>query len=380
MNLIPLTKDLIKIPSYYDGSTNEKAVADYIFSYLKQNTRLIIEKEIVEGERYNIVAYSPTCKSADGSFNLDTLFINHIDTVEPKQGSARDQFAAIEENGKIYGLGSVDTKGNVAILMKLAELVKEQKCMFLFYVDEEYDFKGIKKFIDNYKRTLTVTKIISADGENLQIRNASRGIYEIDITCIGKTGHASNPQNGVNAIRAFEKICTSVEAQLDNKPDADLGKTTLNVSYIHGGLHKGVKNNHVELGKSGNNIADYLEATLEFRLNTSVNGTYIVSLLEQFSKEHNVNLKIKTVRHNLESWYTDKENLLFLEQALQKTEVVPTYTDAGLSGYVDIGLLKEVFPSICSCIGAKGKNRHGVNEYVETDSLYKLFDIFKLLI
>ncbi|MBA3724561.1 MAG: M20/M25/M40 family metallo-hydrolase [Candidatus Levybacteria bacterium] len=380
MNIKELTKELVAIPSYVDGSVNEKAVADYIYAYLKRKTKLIVTKEVVEDDRYNVIAYTPNCLTGDTTFTVDTLFINHIDTVEPKQGSLRDQFVGIEEEGRLYGLGSVDTKGNVAVLMKLAELVKDQACMFLFYVDEEYHFKGIRTFIDDYSTKLKVEKIISADGENLQIRNASRGVFEVDIVYTGKTGHASNQANGINVIHAFNRICYGLEKSLEQKGADNLGKSTLNVAYVYAGLNRGEKDTEKLLGRSGNNIPDYLEATLEFRMNTQVEGKYLLSLLKKLAKKENVTLASITVKHAMDAWYSPKDTLLFIEKALASNNVPIAYTNPGFSGYVDIGLLKEAFPSICCCIGAKGENRHGVNEYVEIASLITVLEVLKKVI
>lgn len=377
MNIKQLTQKLISIPSYVDGDINEKALADYIFSFLSKKTSLVVEKEFVEDDRYNILAYFPNCKTSQNTFDVDILFIDHIDTVEPKLGSKHDQFVGIEEDGKLYGLGSADTKGNVAVLMKLAELIQDQKCMFLFYVDEEYHFKGIKQFIVDYKSRLKVKRIISADGENLQIRNASRGVFELDIVCVGKTGHSSNPSNGVNVISAFKGICSGLEKLLISKIDIQVGKPSMNVAYMQAGLYRGQEQGNPILGRNGNNIPDYLESKLEFRSNSKVSVEEIVSVLQSLARKENVNITICRSQNNLKPWYTPKSALGFIEKALRERDIAVKYTDPGITGYVDIGLLQSAFPSICCCIGTIGKNRHGVNEYVVIDSLYALFEILK---
>lgn len=380
MNIEALTKHLIQIPSYVDSSVNEKAIADFIVSFLTKNTSLLVEQQTVEAERYNIVAYSETCRNANGKFDVDTLFINHIDTVEPKNGSTYDQFLGVEKNGKIYGLGSADTKGNVAVLMKLAEQIVDQKCMFLFYVDEEYHFKGIMSFIKRFKNKLTVKKIISADGENLQIRNASRGVLSLDFVLRGKTGHAANPKNGINVISAFNRIFLALEKKSLKKSDTILGKSSLNIAYVRAGLNRGKSNDTQLLGRNGNNIPDYLEATVEFRLNSFFTLKQIKEYIMQLAKKEKVKVEISNKQYNCKPWVTPKNKLKFIDQALTKNNIPVTYTNPAITGYVDIGLLQESFPSVCCCIGARGKNRHGVNEYVERDSLYKLYDVFKLLI
>ena len=48
-----------------------------------------------------------------------------------------------EEEGKLYGLGTLDTKSTVAAMMSALQDVKDpQGLSLLFYCDEEYDFAG----------------------------------------------------------------------------------------------------------------------------------------------------------------------------------------------------------------------------------------------
>jgi len=41
--------------------------------------------------------------------------------------------------------------------------------MILLYVDEEYDFLGIKRFLEEYQLNIKPKYIISADGQDLKI-------------------------------------------------------------------------------------------------------------------------------------------------------------------------------------------------------------------
>ena len=136
MNTIEIVTKLISIPSYVCGQVNEVRIGEYIYKYLKQNTGLIVEKQLVKGKRANIIAYTPACIKQN-RLQVDLLFIDHIDTVEPKSGWATDQFRATDKQGRLYGLGAFDTKSGVAIMMSLAKTVKlDQRIMFRFYIDE----------------------------------------------------------------------------------------------------------------------------------------------------------------------------------------------------------------------------------------------------
>ncbi len=374
MNITQLTKHLISIPSYVSANCNERKIGDFIFEYLNKHTTLIVIKQCVTKTRNNIIAYSPSCVQKN-KLVVDTLFVNHIDTVEPKKGWNKDQFEGIVENQKIYGLGAYDTKGNVAVLMKLAEKVVKEKIMFLFYCDEEYDFLGMKTFIHKYKDTLAIKNVISTDGSSLQIRNYCRGLIELDIQVFGRTGHSANPKNGVSAITAFINIVKDLIESIQNNFEEIFGKPTLNIAYVRGGLLKEQSKKQIVLGKNGNNLPDYLESTLEFRTNTTVNLLWVKKKLKRLAQKYEVTITISKVRHNLTAWKSDTKKLSYLEKELKKIHPNVFFDAVSTSGYVDIAMLAENFNCTCCTIGALGNNAHGINEYVEIPSLLQLYQI-----
>ena len=110
---------------------------------------------------------------------------------------------------------------------------------FLFYIDEEYDFAGIKAFIKKYKNKIKPKRIISLDGSNLKITNGCRGLIEITCTIQGKSGHAAKPQSGINAINNSFLIIQKLSNWLKKFDNKNLGSTCLNLAYIKGGQNQG---------------------------------------------------------------------------------------------------------------------------------------------
>lgn len=379
MDVIELTKKIITIPSYLDSSTNENAIGIYIFNYLKSSSDLNLLKQNVEGNRFNVIAYTTDCIKGK-NFEVDTLFIDHIDTVQPKQGNKYNPFTAVEQNDKIYGLGACDTKANVAVLMKIAEKIKKGKYMFLFYVDEEYDFKGMRAFISSFSKKITIKRIISTDGEDMKIRIGCRGIIELDIECFGKTGHSANPANGINVVDMFYKSMEQFRQWLNSKPDINLGYSTLNVAYVQAGLNKGRKNNTVIVGRNGNNIPDFLESTLEVRTTDQISFEQIKTQLDEIFINNKVIWRVKRIRHNLKPWSTNKKNINFLINVLNQLKCPIKYSDPSKTGYVDLALLNEIYNVPSCCIGVTGANRHGANEWVDIKSIKDLEKILTLYI
>ena len=206
MNLIEITQKLISIPSFIDSQTNEKEIGDFIYEYLKNIPYLQVEKQEVENGRFNIIAKD--------SNDPKLLVTCHMDTVEPKVGWKYNQ----EEigNNKLYGLGSCDMKGGTAcILDALKEFDKTNGLALLFYCDEEYDFKGMKKFIEEY--SFKPELILSPEATNLEIINGCKGVIEICFRVKGKTGYAARPKEGNNAINEVIKIIDSLKEEIQKE-------------------------------------------------------------------------------------------------------------------------------------------------------------------
>ncbi len=60
------------------------------------------------------------CKIAEGDPKL--IFNAHMDTVTPAKGWAQDPFTPVIRNNKLYGLGAVDNKSAISIMLLIAKL------------------------------------------------------------------------------------------------------------------------------------------------------------------------------------------------------------------------------------------------------------------
>lgn len=377
MKAVKLTKKLISIPSFVDQKTDERKIGEFICGYLKQFKWLEIEKQPVINGRFNIIAKD--------KYPTSLLLCGHMDTVQPKQGWKFDQSKEIEKDGKIYGLGATDMKGNVAALLSALDNLKETKgLMMLFYIDEEYDFWGMKKFIKKYQTRIKPKLIVSLDGSDLKIGNGCRGLIEVSFTAQGKTGHAARPEDGKNAIlrstKAIEKLISVLKRDFS---DNGLGITTCNLAYLRGGLNLGRnRNGNLLIGKEGNNIADVAEFVLDVRPATEkLNASKLVKIVKNYLETEGLKLLDFKIRHDLGSWLTLKKSLKNVKELIAKTIPVK-YTNIGKTGYIDTQMLWEAFSKVpCFTFGA-GENRlaHRPNEYIKITELKKCQElIFNLI-
>jgi acetylornithine deacetylase/succinyl-diaminopimelate desuccinylase-like protein len=105
----------------------------------------------------------------------------------------------------------------------------------LWYVDEEYDFKGMKRFVRDLPSWSTSPELVLSLDGGLELSSGCRGLIEVTMTVTGKSGHAGNPVNGVNVIIETAALFEELRAFLAKFSDAYLGPSTLNVAYLRGG-------------------------------------------------------------------------------------------------------------------------------------------------
>ncbi|MBU1118091.1 M20/M25/M40 family metallo-hydrolase [Patescibacteria group bacterium] len=353
--ILELTKQLVSIPSWVDANTNEIKIGEFIFKYLKNNTQLSVEKEMVVNGRFNILA--------SNSQNIETLIIGHIDTVGINDNWNTNPTTATVKGNKLYGRGTTDMKSGLAAMMLFSTKTDLPKNIgFLFYVDEEYNFAGIKQFMADYSSKIKPKSIISLDGSELEIANGCRGLIEISATINGKSCHAATPENGVNAIEVATKSVEKLKTFLSQFNDPELGKTSLNLASISG-------------GKSANVVPDSCQILLDIRPSSAqINAQLVANQLEKTIIELGGSLGDLKINFDFTSWLTPKSELKKLGL---------DFKDISTSGYIDIQMLWKLFDQPkCLTIGAGTQaTAHCSNEYVEIEKLNKLeqilFDIIQ---
>ncbi len=377
-----LLKNLITIPSYLDKKTNESKIAEFLFNYFEQNLPWMeLIKQPVEGNRFNLL-----CRS---SKNPKLFFISHMDTVLPV-GNTKNRLTPKEDNGKLFGLGSVDMKAGLAASIASVEAAgPKEGVALLFDCGEEYYFKGINKFIkavqesnlgfsDDWKPEIT----IFPEPSNLKISNGCRGVLEIELTVKGKTCHAGRPEAGVNAVIESVKLIENLKEKIQYGDIAKLGSTTVNLANMEGGLLLDGK-----ITVRPNAVPDISKFILDIRTaNPKLTAEKAIDLIKEISKNCRVEIIDSKIRLNYSPYYlsesTDSPGLSSLEDAIKKVIGKVKYQkDISQSGYGEIALVGSLLKWNTVNFGPMPKEKaHQVDEYVDIDSFYKTIEIYSELI
>ena len=190
---------------------------------------------------------------ADGKFNLiaragsgsDGLVLSgHTDTVPCDPALwASDPFEASERDERIYGLGSCDMKSFLALALEASrrtDLSKLDRPLTLVATaDEETTMSGARLIADN-GRKLGRYCVIGEPTSLVPVRQ-HKGNLTMTVEYLGRSGHASDPSLGNNALDGMHEFMTSLYAYRDQiqksyqDPAFTIPTPTMNLGHIHGG-------------------------------------------------------------------------------------------------------------------------------------------------
>lgn len=218
-----------------------RELIDWIAGYL---AAFGVAAEIVPGPDGKASLHAVIGPRVDGGVVLS----GHTDVV-PVEGQAwsTDPFTLTERNGRLYGRGSADMKGFVALVLSLVpEMVASplaRPIHLAFSHDEEVGCLGAPRLLDHIAER-SPTPRIAVVGEPTMLKpcDAHKGIEVFRTTVTGREAHSSAPDAGASAIVAASSIVGFIAAMAAEKRKAPLKGsrfdppfTTFNVGTIAGG-------------------------------------------------------------------------------------------------------------------------------------------------
>jgi acetylornithine deacetylase len=172
------------------------------------------------------------------------VLAGHSDTV-PFDATLwqHDPLALTEDGGRLYGLGTSDMKSFLALAIEAARGLDASRLrhplMILATADEESAMHGARALVAA-GRPLGRYAVI---GEPTGLRpvRAHKGVMGEAVRLVGRSGHASDPSLGNNALEGMHAVLTAVlgwrdELQREHRdPAFRIAWPTLNCGHIHGG-------------------------------------------------------------------------------------------------------------------------------------------------
>jgi len=191
------------------GDTTEPAE---VVAALLSSIGFTVDRVRAADRKVNLVAEWNTGKPET------VLFNGHLDTVPIGDRSlwSFDPYGAEISDGWMYGRGVADDKGAVGCLIAACEAIHRlglkprANIMIHAVCDEEVGSElGTAYLVKNgYASKANCGYVLEASTSKNRIfvRNSMKGIASLNITVQGKTAHAANPNDGVNANLGMAKV------------------------------------------------------------------------------------------------------------------------------------------------------------------------------
>ena len=179
------------------GEAAERAAIDCLESLLRSE-QIDCERQAVVDGRENLIAI---VHASGGSTSGGLLLNSHIDTV-PVANMAISPFDPVLKDGRIFGRGSCDAKASIATMLAalLAHAQRPQRprpVLFLATVDEEFSFRGSRRFIE---RSWPVSAAVVGEPTELTNVIAHKGVVRWRLQVRGVSAHGATPELGRSAI------------------------------------------------------------------------------------------------------------------------------------------------------------------------------------
>ena len=369
--IITLLSELVQINSVnrtLSDGPGEREIAEFIVQNLKSQ-KLDAEIQTVGDNQNNIVAIIPGKKR-----NRSLLLNAHLDTVGVD--GMNEPFTLRREGDRLYGRGTYDMKGSVAIMLLLADYFTQHPppldILLTLVSDEEDKSTGMEYLVANWLPQVSPAPIggifLEPTEENIGVCHKGFTWYELEVT--GKASHGSRPEQGIDAIlplrSALEEL-SNIQAELSGRnPDPLLGNASIHSSIIKGGSELSVIPSQSCLQWERRSLPDESPRDLHYEMER------IIQAVNNHAGDHTAKGREFFVRPP----YRVPDDAKILER-LQK--VTPQSKLVGLSFWADSALAGAIgIPSVL--FGPIGHGAHAVDEWVSLGSLINVYEILKKLI
>ena len=354
--LIKLTQKLIRINSE-NPPGNEYKIASFVREYLRR-IGVAVKTYEFKKKRTNVIGI---VKATAAKKKL--LISPHLDTVPAGKNWVYPPFAGKIKNGRIYGRGASDCKGNLAASLEAINSIIEDgvklsyDLVFAATADEESGSSlGLIPLLN--KNIIKADYSLILDADELDIIVAQKGLIHMKVMIQGKKAHGAYPWRGENAIDIAIKAIREIKnREFRYAAHEYLHPPTINIGTIHG-------------GDKVNIVADWCEFELDIRFLPGMRAQQILNRVEKDIKKYARKFKIH-IQGIQKPYEIDKKHILVtcLSKAIKAAGMHPRIK--GSEGATVITFFQNKgIPAIAYGVGSKDV-AHASDEYIKIDNLYK---------
>jgi acetylornithine deacetylase/succinyl-diaminopimelate desuccinylase family protein len=197
-------------------------------------------RQQVEDVGVNVVASLPGATDGGG-----LLFNGHLDTVPPSSLMPYPPYAAVVEDGHIWGRGTADMKGGLAAMacalaaVRAAQLPLRRPLTLAAVASEERGNLGTAALIAD---GIQAQWAVIGEATDFDLVTAHKGVDRYRVIVEGRAAHESMPERGINAIIDAARVINTLHRylwpQTATRSHPQLGCATYNIGTIQGGTSR----------------------------------------------------------------------------------------------------------------------------------------------
>ncbi len=185
--------------------------------------------------------------------HTDTVPVNH----DPDLPGGSNGFARLQDD-VLWGVGSADMKGGLAVFLDLARTVPEPvvDLTYVFYAREEVgqEHNGLAELAKLRPDLLVADCAVLGEPTDGVIEAGCQGAMRLEITLRGARAHTARPWMGRNAVHRLAGILTDLSSYEPRQPVIDECKYRESIQAVH-----------VEGGVAGNVLPDEAKLRVHHR-------------------------------------------------------------------------------------------------------------------
>jgi len=222
-DLLERTAALVAIPSQ---SHAERALADHVEERLRGLGHLDVER--VDD---NVVARTHLGRP------LRLVVAGHLDTVPPN-GNERPRI----DGDILWGLGSADMKGGLAIMLELAAAVPDPAVdvSWVFYAGEEVAavHNGLRHLFERRPDLVAGDAALLGEPTDGVLELGCQGTMRLQVTLAGERAHTARAWMGRNALHRAGRLLAALDAYEPRRPvlDGCEYREALQAVFVEGGV------------------------------------------------------------------------------------------------------------------------------------------------
>jgi succinyl-diaminopimelate desuccinylase len=205
-DLLENTAALVAIPSESHG---EATLADHVEGHLRAVAGLAVDRV---GD--NVVARTQLGRAQR------LVVAGHLDTV-PANGNAAPRVVG----DVLWGLGSADMKGGLAVMLDLAANVPDPAVdvTWVFYAGEEVDsvHNGLRQLLERHPDLVAGDAAILGEPTDAALEVGCQGTLRVRVTLRGARAHTARPWMGRNALHRAGRVLVALDDYEPRRPVID---------------------------------------------------------------------------------------------------------------------------------------------------------------